>query len=142
MVANMFFGLAGRNWVNGVWAFAIGPVMVAAVIAGCWLFEHPEYLDDLLVVVPWVLASAAALKLLVAGWSLRALCRRRLVAAPLMTRLLIAWVVTAACLIALIHWLVPGNLAPSYLVVSCVVLVLPLVRISLAPLALAWNRHR
>jgi hypothetical protein len=142
MVANMFLGLAGRGWVWNVGAFAISAAVVAVIPVACWLSMHPEYLNDLVAAVPWVLAAAAALKLLLAAWSLRALLRRRLVAGPLMTRLLAAWLLAAACSIALIHWLVPGHLAPWYLVASCVVLFLPLVRILLAPLALAWNRHR
>ena len=45
-------------------------------------------------------------------------------------------------MIALLHWLAPAELAAWYLVAPCVVLVLPLLRLSLAPLTLAWNRHR
>ena len=68
--------------------------------------------------------------------------RRHAVAQGLVVRLLVAWLVAAVTLIGLLSWLIPGTLAPRYLVASCVVLALPLVRISLAPLALAWNRHR
>ena len=113
-----------------------------AAIPLSWVFMHPEYHADLWAAVPSLLAAAAALKLSLAGWSLRALRRRRLVDASLMAWLLVGWLVAAACLVALIYWLVPGNLVPWYPAVSCIVLALPLVRISLAPLALAWNRHR
>ena len=60
----------------------------------------------------------------------------------LLARLVGAWLLIAVCLIALFCWLVPSTLAPWYVVVSCVVLALPLVRLTWAPLALAWNRHR
>ena len=76
------------------------------------------------------------------GWLVHALRRRRLIDPPLLTRLLGAWLLSAVCLTALTCWLVPARLAPWHLVAACVVLALPLVRISLAPLALAWNRHR
>ena len=52
------------------------------------------------------------------------------------------WPLIAVSLCILLCWLVPSELAPWYLIAACVVLVMPLVRISLAPLALAWNRHR
>jgi len=142
MVTNMFFGLAGRHWVNVVAAFVMGLPLVAAIPLGCWVFMHPEYHHALLAAVPCVLASAAGLKLLVGAWSLRALGRRRLIETRLLARLVGAWLLIAGCLIALFCWLLPGTLAPWYLVVSCVVLGTPLVRITWAPLALAWNRHR
>jgi len=142
MVTNMFFGLAGRHWVNVVAAFVMGLPLVAAIPLGCWVFMHPEYHHALLAAVPCVLASAAGLKLLVGAWSLRALGRRRLIETRLLARLVGAWLLIAGCLIALFCWLLPGTLAPWYLVVSCIVLGTPLVRITWAPLALAWNRHR
>lgn len=142
MLVNLFLGLAGRTWVMSVAVLVFVLAIAAAVPLGYWVFMHPEYRADLWSAVPWLLAEAAVLKLALAGWSLRAIRRRRLVDSPLLSRLLAGWLLTAACMIALVHWLVPGELAPWYLVVPCVVLVLPLVRISLAPLALAWNRHR
>jgi hypothetical protein len=103
---------------------------------------YPEYHDALLAAVPCLLASAAGLKLLVGAWSLRALGRQTLIDTRLLARLVAAWVLVALSLIAIFLWLVPRSLAPWDLVVSCVVLALPLVRLTWAPLALAWNRHR
>ena len=142
MIANMYVGLAGRNWVNVVAVFVMFLPLAAVIPIGCWVFMHPEYHDALLAAVPCVLASAAGLKMLLGAWSLRALGRRRLIETRLLARLVGAWLLIAVCLIALLCWLVPGSVAPWYLVASCVVLGLPLVRISWAPLALAWNRHR
>ena len=39
-------------------------------------------------------------------------------------------------------WLVPTLLLPTYLLALIAVLGVPLVRLSAAPLAVAWNRHR
>jgi hypothetical protein len=142
MIANLFLGLAGRRWVWTVGAFAMGSAMVAAVLLACWLSLHPEYHDALLAAMPWTVGLAAVLKLLVGGWLARVIVRRHLVQARLAARLLAAWLLTAAGLTGLLCWLVPHSLAPWYLVAACVVLAMPLVRISLAPLALAWNRHR
>jgi hypothetical protein len=142
MIGNMCFGLAGRGWVWTVGAMGIGLAIVAAIPLACWVSMHPEYHDDLLDAMPWVLGLAAALKLLMGVWLVRVIIRRRLIPARLMERLLAAWLLTAAGLTGLCCWLVPRSLAPWHLVTACVVLALPLVRISLAPLALAWNRHR
>jgi len=142
MVANMFFGLAGRNWLNVVAAFVMGLPLVAIIPVACWVVMHPEYHGALLAAVPCVLATAAGLKLLVGAWSLRALARRRLIARRLLARLVAAWVLVAVSLVAILMGLVPRRLAPWDLIASCVVLALPLVRLTWAPLALAWNRHR
>ena len=100
---------------------------------------HPEHHADLWVAVPWLLGEAAVWKLALAGWSLGGLRRRRSVDLPVLAWLLVGWLLTGAYMMALIHWLVPAELAPWYLVVPCLVLVLPLVRISVAPLALALH---
>ncbi|MHC4398871.1 MAG: hypothetical protein ACYTG0_04245 [Planctomycetota bacterium] len=142
MVSNMFYSLTGRNWVYVVGAFVMGSVVVGIIPVASWLSMHPEYHDDLLAAVPWALTTAAVLKLLVGGWLVRVIIRRRLVETRLMARLVAAWLMIALCLTASIHCLVPGSLARWYLIAACVVLALPLVRLSLAPLALAWNRHR
>jgi hypothetical protein len=142
MIASMFLGLAGRNWVWTVGGFVIGPALVGAILIGCWVSMYPEFHDDLLAALPWTLGLAAALKLLLGVWLVRVVVRRRLIQWRLMERLLAAWLLTAAGLTGLLCWLVPQGLAPWHLVTACVVLALPLVRISLAPLALAWNRHR
>ncbi|MDP6557157.1 MAG: hypothetical protein QGG71_20990, partial [Pirellulaceae bacterium] len=142
MIANLYLGLAGRRWIWTVGVVLIGPAVLAVVPLGHWLWKHPEYHANLLATVPWALGFAAMLKLLLGAWLVRAIVRRHLVQTRLITRLLAAWLLTAAGLTGLFCWLVPDSLAPWYLVTAGVVLAVPLVRISLAPLALAWNRHR
>jgi hypothetical protein len=142
MIANMFLGLAGRSWVWTVGVFVISGAFVAIIPLACWVSTHPEYHDDLLAAVPWALGMAAVLKLLLGAWLVHVVMRRRLIPSRLMEHLLAAWLFTAAGLTGVLCWLVPASLAPWYVLCACVVLALPLVRISLAPLALAWNRHR
>jgi hypothetical protein len=142
MIANMFLGLAGRNWVWTVGTFVMSSWLMGFILIGCWVSTHPEYHDDLLAALPWTMGLAAALKLLLGVWLVRVVIRRQLIQWRLMERLLATWLLTAAGLTGLLCWLVPQSLAPWPLVTACVVLALPLVRISLAPLALAWNRHR
>ena len=45
-------------------------------------------------------------------------------------------------LFGLLMWLVPQEWAGPGLLAGLSVLAMPLTRIALAPLALAWNRHR
>jgi hypothetical protein len=39
-------------------------------------------------------------------------------------------------------WLTLGPLIPHYFLLLLAILAVPLARVSAAPLALAWNRHR
>ena len=80
------------------------------------------------------LDQRVAVKLLAAGW----LARHQAGAG----RLVGAWAATVVVLAALLVWMVPPALAPTYGVVLGVVLFIPLARRTAAPLALAWNRHR
>ena len=57
-------------------------------------------------------------------------------------RLVGLWLTVAVALLLLAAWLLPANLFAWPVAISCVVLAVPAVRIGLAPLALAWNRHR
>ena len=116
--------------------------LMGIVLIGCWVFMHPEYHADLLAALPWALGLAAALKLLLGAWLVRVCIRRHLLQPRLVVHLLVAWLLTTAGLTGLLCWLIPDGLASWHLITACVVLVMPLVRISLAPIALAWNRHR
>ncbi len=142
MIVNLYLGLTGRRWVGIVWCLVMCPASFALILLAAWIYKRPEYHDSLLASFPWALGTAVVLKILLAGWSVRALHQRRLLEGSTLVRLLGFWLIGALALIALLGWLLPPDLAPWYLVVLCVVLVLPLARLSLAPLALQWNRHR
>jgi hypothetical protein len=87
-----------------------------------------------------------------AGWTLSALYRRRLVGPRTLAGLVMAWAVLVLGLFALLSWAVRERLVAFLPVESelltwpylaaAAVLFAPLNRLALAPLALAWNRHR
>ena len=142
LVNNMFLGLTGRKWVMNVAVIGMFPLLYALIFLGWWISARPQYHEALVASAPWLLGLLVALKLLLARWALRTLYRRRLLESVAIVRLVGVWVLVVATLVALAEWLVPGGLLPWYVVCFSVVLVVPLARIGLAPLALAWNRHR
>jgi hypothetical protein len=142
LVENVFLGLTGRAWViNGGVAVGSGLFGVLGLF-GAWLYYHPAYWDLFFAALPWLLAGAVALKLLAAGWACRAACRSGLVAAPTLARLLALWLLAVVGLTGLLCWLLPAGAVAVHAVALGVVLFVPLARLSAAPLALAWNRHR
>jgi hypothetical protein len=136
--------LCGRNWIIMPVSLILPVgVPILAVCAG-ELMEHPEtYRKALLDVTPWVIAGALTLKLLGGMLVARTLLRRDLVAPRTVVRIAIAWVIAAGFLVGMALWLTPAEVYPPWAVgCGAVLFGLPLVRLSLAPLALDWNRHR
>jgi hypothetical protein len=54
----------------------------------------------------------------------------------------IGWDVAVFALYTLLAWIVPALLVQRSLLALVAILAVPLARVSAAPLALAWNRHR
>ncbi len=142
LIENMLFGLTGRRWVMGAVVAMSFPLIPAAILLGLWIYRHPEHHDALLAAVPWLVAALAGIKILFSGWTLHALRRRGLLAPKAVRRLAGVWLAGVVGLFAVLAWVVPSDIAPWYLLAPCAVLALPLARIGLAPLAVAWNRHR
>jgi hypothetical protein len=136
LVANLWVGLTGRTWLVPLQTFVMS--LPAAYLFAEWVHWHsdPARRDHLLAALPWIAAGAVAVKLLATGWFV---WRDGL---GEVGRLVGAWAVAAAGLAAGLVWLVPPALVPAYAVVLGVVLFLPLARLTAAPRALAWNRHR
>jgi hypothetical protein len=53
-----------------------------------------------------------------------------------------AWVCVASALFGLLAYAVPAERVPVYNLALAVLFAMPMARLTAAPLALAWNRHR
>jgi len=54
----------------------------------------------------------------------------------------VLWAVGVLALYGALVWFVDTPIFPRYLLALVAILAIPLARVSAAPLALAWNRHR
>jgi hypothetical protein len=142
LVVNLYVCLTGRPWVAGVGVSIGAALLFALPFVGQWVSRHPESPETLRRLLPWLAGAAVALKGCLAGWALRALYRRRLVAPSALAGLLAAWLLAVASLFAVLAWLLPRAWVSPADIALGVVLVVPLARLALAPLALEWNRHR
>jgi hypothetical protein len=139
MVDYLFIGLYGRVWVlPAFWsAVGVGTIGVGLIV------KQPDWHEHLLGLVPWAIGAALAAKVIagaVVGWLL---ARHELVARHTLQWYAGGWVMAALVLVGLALWLTPPELAsPVVVAMAAVLLLLPLVRLGLAPLALDWNRHR
>jgi hypothetical protein len=54
----------------------------------------------------------------------------------------VLWVAVVFALYGVLGWIFSGPHVPRYILLLIAILAVPLARVSAAPLALAWNRHR
>jgi hypothetical protein len=153
-VQGLFAALSGRRWVAiGGPAAACGLLLAAFVVAlNASNDERGPGLNYWIPrLLPWLVGAALALKAVAAGWAFRELHRRHLAPARALAGLAAAWAALALGLFALLSyaareadltWMpLPASLSAAYLAAAAALSV-PLARLALAPLALAWNRHR
>ena len=142
LVQSLFVGLTGRDWVikaNALvlltFSLLIGPIVV-------WILEHKSVQAALLIQLPLILAVLMCVKMMSAAWVATRLYHSRLLGDRTLVTGAACWVVAVLALYGLLGWLVSGPLIPRYFLALCAILAIPLARVSAAPLALAWNRHR
>jgi hypothetical protein len=147
-VNQLWVGLSGRSWIYVTLSVGLPSVFTFVSVLTILLvpdWKNPEWWRVSLprTAIPWAVFAALALKLGAGGFIVRGLLRRRLVARRVVALFALAWAAAAGVLFALTFWLLPPEV-DDRLEIAClaVVLLLPLVRFSLAPLALDWNRHR
>ncbi|HEX4607620.1 MAG TPA: hypothetical protein VH092_05380, partial [Urbifossiella sp.] len=141
LVVNLWVGLAGRAWMIPAHSFLVSLVMLR--LLGEWASwnaapDRRSWLGEW----PCVAMAVIAAKFLTAGWLLLVRVHRGVLDEWAAGRAIGGWALAAVALFLLLDWLVPPELVPGDLLAIAVILLLPLARPKLAPLALAWNRHR
>jgi hypothetical protein len=142
MVANLCVFLAGRTEVAAAAVSGALVVLMGLALAGILISQHPETWGPLRRLAWWLAPAAVALKLLLAGGAVRVLLRRRLVTPRALAGWLAVWLLAVFALLGALVWLVPPGLVSLPAVALTAVLLVPLARLALSPLALEWNRHR
>lgn len=142
LVQSLYVGLSGRDWAVKASVF-LGLSFLAFVgPLALWIIERGAVLAVLWDAVPWILAVLAGLKLAAAAWIAARLADARLLSDRTLVAGTACWLVVVLALHGLLVWLVDTPYIPSYLLLLVAILATPLARVSAAPLALAWNRHR
>jgi hypothetical protein len=146
MVQEMWIGLTGRTRAIEIWNFIKVGFLIGLILLGLWfgfwLAKHPEWWPLLERLPPWLAGTAVILKGLAAVWSLSVLKRRQLIPSGVLWGVLAIWLALAGGLFAALYALLPYKWFYWPGVILGIVLLLPLTRLALAPLALSWNRHR
>jgi len=138
----LHIGLTGRVWiVKGsvlltlTFLILLGPIVE-------WIIDTPSVQRALWNALPLILAGLVGLKMSAAAWIATRLDRRRLLGDRALVAGAACWVLAVLALYGVLVWFFSTPFVARYVLALIAILAVPLARISAAPLALAWNRHR
>ena len=142
LVQSLYIGLTGREWLikSSLFLTLSFLVVIGPVIE--WIHDDRDVQAALWDAWPWIPAGLVGVKMSGAAWIATRLYHSRLLSDRTLVTGATCWVVVVLGLYALLGWLVSGPLIPRYSLALVAILAIPLARLSAAPLALAWNRHR
>src|SRR5438876_714482 len=142
LVQSLHIGLTGREWiVKGsvlltlTFLILLGPIVE-------WIIDNPSGQRALWNALPLILAGLVALKISAAAWIATRLDRNRLLGDRALVAGAACWVLAVLALYGVLVWFFSTPFVARYVLALIAILAVPLARISAAPLALAWNRHR
>ena len=142
LVQSLYVGMTGRETLVKASVFITLFILAVIVPIAHAIFTSRVAIAALWNAFPWILAVLACIKIGAAVWIAGRLRDDKIVSARTLLGGAITWDVAVFALYALLAWLVPTFLFRTYLLALIAILAVPLARLSAAPLALAWNRHR
>jgi len=142
LVQTLYIGLSGRAWVMRTSVFLTLSLIILLGPILQWIVDDIHVQAQLWDALPLILAILVTLK--VAAASATAVRHHR--STLLNDRTLVAgagiWCVLVLALYGLLVWIASTPFLPGYFFGLVAILAIPVARLSAAPLALAWNRHR
>ncbi len=142
LVQSLYIGLSGRAWLVKASVFVTLSLVTLIVVFAPWVIRNKEVIAALWKALPWILAVLLGFKISAAAWIAMRLHDSRLLRGRTLVLGALCWDVAVLALYGLLVWLVPTVLLPGYFLALVAILAIPLARLSAAPLALSWNRHR
>ncbi len=130
--------LIGRKWVSVAVAVNCTLLIGGSVLAGTWVYHHPEFRRHLPAFLPWIVAYMLAEKFFGAVAVGTVLRKWDMISANRLAAVYAGWFLLAGLLLGVTCCF--GS--PTWMLAAGVVLALPFSRVVILPLALHWNRHR
>lgn len=142
LIQSLCIGLTGRDWLIKGSVFLSLSLIILVFPAWCWLRHSSRAFWTLWDNAPLILAVLVAFKVAASGWVAIRLGRSGLLTDRAMLVGAMGWSIAVFALYAVFVWFADTPVFPHYLLLLIAILQVPLTRVSAAPLALAWNRHR
>jgi len=142
LVQSLYIGLTGREWIIKSSVFLTLSLLAVIVPLAHWISRNGSVQAALWDALPWIAAVLVCVKMSAAAWIAIRLYDSRLLSDRTLVTGAACWLVAVLALYGLLVWFFSTPLIPRYFLVLVAILEIPLARLSAAPLALAWNRHR
>ncbi|MEX2661735.1 MAG: hypothetical protein WD227_07390 [Vicinamibacterales bacterium] len=142
LVRSLYIGLTGREWIiktSGFLALVLLLIMLPTIE---WIGETKRVQAALWDAWPLISAVLVAVKMTAAAWIATVLYAHRLLSDRTLLIGAAGWMIAVLALYGVLVWWVSTPFIPRYLLAMIAILAVPLARLSAAPLALDWNRHR
>lgn len=141
MVQSLYLGLTGRPGLIKGSALAMLALVVVIGPLLDWAWESGAR-AWFWVVLYWTLGLIVAARMVLGCWIVTRLHQDRLLADRWLLVGAVLWLAAVAAVYGVLLWLFSTPYMPRFLLLLIATVTVPLVRLSAAPLALAWNRHR
>jgi len=142
LVRSLYIGLTGREWIIKTSGFLALVLLLITLPTIEWIGENKRAQAELWDAWPPISAVLVGFKMTAAAWIATALYSRRLLSDRTLLTGAAGWMIAVLSLYGVLVWWVSTPFIPRYLLAMIAILAVPLARLSAAPLALAWNRHR
>jgi hypothetical protein len=142
LVQSLCIGLTGRDWLIKSSVLLALIALVAAWPLADGIINDRTVKSAIWNGLPGILVALVFLKMIAASWVAIRLYDSRLMSDRTLMTGAACWLVTVMALYGVLEWLASSPLIPRYFLGAIAILLVPLARVSAAPLALAWSRHR
>jgi hypothetical protein len=142
LIQSLYIGLTGREWVIRAGALLTLLLIAAIEPTTLWIYDNSDVRAALWNGFPLILGVLVCGKMSAAAWVATRLYRSRLLSDRALVAGAACWCVAVLALYAVLVWFFSTPFVARYVLALIAILAIPLARLSAAPLALAWNRHR
>jgi hypothetical protein len=141
LVQSLYIVLTGRaSLIKGSVFLILGFLFLFGPFAQ-WIIDSGR-LGEFWSALPLIFAVLVSIKMIAAVWIVIRIYERRLLSDRALVTGAALWTVAVLSLYGVLVWLLDTPHFPHYVLMLLAILAIPLARLSAAPLAQAWNRHR
>jgi hypothetical protein len=142
LVQSLYIGMSGREWAVKASVFVPLSFLAAMVPLARWITRNKATMAWLWNAFPAILAALVVLKISAGLWIAIRLRDGGLLSDRTLILGALGWSALVFAIDGLLAWIFPDLLVGGYVLALVAILLVPLARLSAAPLALSWNRHR
>ena len=142
LVQSLCIGLTGRDWlIKGSVLLALAFLVALGPLAD-GIISNQNVQSVIWNGLPWIFVALVFLKMIAGSWVAIRLYDGRLLSDRALVAGAAGWLAAVLALYGVLVWFAASPLIPRYFLGAIAILQVPLARVSAAPLALAWSRHR